>query len=113
MSENPMFTDPDNFDYSLLPNSPCLGVGRYGDDLGAIPSGITSIDEFEIVPEKLSLISNYPNPFNASTSIGLTLPDAGYFDISITNILGQYVHTLYNGYLKRPLGVFEPSKIGV
>ncbi len=46
-------------------------------------------------PAKLSL-SNYPNPFNPSTSIAYSLPNDGMIEIEIYNIKGQLVKTLVN-----------------
>ncbi len=46
------------------------------------------------------MISNYPNPFNASTTLYLNLPLSSSIKISIFNILGQEIADVYNGYLK-------------
>ncbi|HPY00944.1 MAG TPA: FlgD immunoglobulin-like domain containing protein, partial [Candidatus Marinimicrobia bacterium] len=40
---------------------------------------------------------NYPNPFNASTSIKYTLPQKAHVKIDIYNIQGQLVRTLSKG----------------
>jgi hypothetical protein len=48
----------------------------------------------EALPDKSVLMHNYPNPFNASTVINYTLPEAGWVDIKIYNTLGQRVLTL-------------------
>ena len=50
-------------------------------------------------------VFNFPNPFNASTSISVTLPEAGEVDIEVYNILGQAVRRLFRGY--RPAGVYQ------
>ncbi|MFT5105844.1 MAG: hypothetical protein ACI9UA_001466 [Pseudoalteromonas tetraodonis] len=34
----PLYRDPDNGDFSLLPGSPAIGAGRFGEDLGALIS---------------------------------------------------------------------------
>jgi len=34
ISEDPMFSDPDNFDYTLQSGSPCEGTGMDGEDMG-------------------------------------------------------------------------------
>ena len=50
-------------------------------------------------------VFNFPNPFNSSTSISVTLPEAGEVDIEVYNILGQTVRQLFRGY--RPAGVYR------
>jgi hypothetical protein len=46
------------------------------------------------LPEQVSPISNYPNPFNASTTIEYGLPDAGRVRIDVYDLLGRKVETL-------------------
>jgi hypothetical protein len=45
-------------------------------------------------PERLHLAQNFPNPFNTSTIIELTLWKAGYIELKVFNVLGEEVHTL-------------------
>jgi hypothetical protein len=47
--------------------------------------------------EVLSLYPNYPNPFNASTTIQYVLPKAANVRIIICDVLGRHVETLANG----------------
>ncbi|MFH1008715.1 MAG: T9SS type A sorting domain-containing protein [Candidatus Latescibacterota bacterium] len=50
-------------------------------------------------PTKFSLESNYPNPFNAATSIGLRIPFETTGTLTIYDVLGQQVRKLINGDL--------------
>ena len=62
------------------------------------PNGSESIKLAEmttgLLPGKLQLYENYPNPFNPDTKIEYQLPEASFINISIFNILGQRVKTL-------------------
>jgi len=68
--------------------------------MGALPFESTSIDVRQNLPTKDFLITNYPNPFNNSTSIIIETADASVVDVSVVNILGQKVETLYEGGLE-------------
>jgi hypothetical protein len=67
----------------------CLDV----DSTDAIGDGSVKI------PAAFELYQNYPNPFNAATSIQFSLKDAGTVNLSVYNITGSLVKTIYNGYL--------------
>ncbi|MCE5252080.1 T9SS type A sorting domain-containing protein [bacterium] len=68
------------------------GVSRYTGEVI-----ITSVDENETKPETLPVIRSYPNPFNPSTTIEFTLPEAGLTKLSVYNIAGQKVRGLVSG----------------
>jgi hypothetical protein len=46
------------------------------------------------IPDKYDLLQNYPNPFNPDTEIRFELPDAGFVEIRIYNMLGQEIRLL-------------------
>jgi hypothetical protein len=54
-------------------------------------------DDANKIPEGYSFLQNYPNPFNAQTNISYTLPERGPVTLSIYNLLGQKVATLFEG----------------
>jgi thiol-disulfide isomerase/thioredoxin len=52
------------------------------------------------LPDEVSLNSNFPNPFNACTNIGFSLPAAGDVTLEVFNMLGQKVATLADGHFE-------------
>ncbi len=117
---DPMFVDHDSADYNLLTGSPCIDAGTrffvwerdtvilytgdhfIGDypDLGFIEyDPANSIRENDLlIPEKISLIQIYPNPFNAAANIRFYQSAAGIINISICDNSGRMVSAIYAGY---------------
>jgi len=63
-----------------------LGVFRLGENPDFAGSNL--------VPTRVQLLPNYPNPFNPSTTIEYHLTDDGWVTLAIYNGLGQKVRTL-------------------
>lgn len=51
------------------------------------------------LPEAFTLHPNYPNPFNPSTTVAFSLPEAARVTLSVYNIAGEHVQTLTWGQL--------------
>ena len=58
-------------------------------------SGIAE-ENYQQIPENISLSQNYPNPFNPTTTIEYSILQAGVVTIKIYDILGREVTTLVN-----------------
>ncbi len=124
---DPLFADPDNNDYHLtwanypvddLTKSPCIDSGDPSSpldpdstraDMGAFFYDRLSAvdDDIPTLPRLLKLIQNYPNPFNATTKISYVLPRSGNIRLSIYNLLGQHITTLFDGI--QPAGVYSQN----
>lgn len=74
------------------PNAPVATVSLSG-------SGGTVANEDLVNPLQTTLLGNYPNPFNPSTTIQFSLKESSPVQIEIFNITGQKVRTLVNGTL--------------
>ena len=92
--EQPQFSNPSEGDFELLASSVLYdhpgnqGVA-YGDRRRHDPDIIQSIDS-ELI-SSYALISNYPNPFNAGTSLQFSLELAEWVDVIIYDLVGREV----------------------
>ena len=81
-------------------NPPLLNlVGRRSDTIFVYqfetPTGVDDNEE-TVLPSSLSLTQNYPNPFNGETVIRFSNNTRQHLTLTIYNVLGQEVITLYD-----------------
>ncbi|UCC78663.1 MAG: T9SS type A sorting domain-containing protein [Candidatus Zixiibacteriota bacterium] len=60
----------------------------------------SSVDETsDLLPTEIDMLTSYPNPFNAKTTIAFSLKNAGEVKIAIHDLLGRLVDEIDAGYL--------------
>jgi photosystem II stability/assembly factor-like uncharacterized protein len=94
---------PKLYDYSNISIDPLdtskIFMATYGASVWSIHRTIEGIDdENPNSPMHVSLFSNYPNPFNAQTTIKYALPAPANVTIDIFDIAGRKVETLLSTY---------------
>jgi flagellar hook assembly protein FlgD len=80
-------------------------VGTLGGAVAMIRSENSQITAVAEMPSAIELYSNYPNPFNPSTTISFTVPETGVVSLTIHDTLGRTVRTLVDGLV--PAGAHE------
>ena len=92
---DPLFCNPDSGDYNLTENSPCIGTGFEGANMGANAVGCGTLStEKDVIPLQFVLHQNYPNPFNPVTTLRYDLPEDAMVTITVYNMMGRQVSTL-------------------
>lgn len=79
--------------------------GRTGLSPYNAPDSVIQLREFIVstvpggptIPDRFVLGVNFPNPFNSGTSITFEAPRAQQVELSVFNILGQKIRTLFSG----------------
>ena len=105
IDEDPLFLDPDNGDFHLTADSPCIDAGDPDSpedpdgtraDMGAFyyhqANEVKPGDSGQ--PRGFVLAGAYPNPFNASTSIRFSLPHSDVVSVSVYDLQGRLVQVL-------------------
>ena len=77
------------------------GVGCYtSPSPGSVNNSclVLSNQEQKILPEQATLYQNYPNPFNPSTTIKFSLRENAKISLSVIDLNGKLISTLFEGY---------------
>lgn len=107
---DPLFANPENGDFHLTENSPCIDAGDPNfpfdpdgtiADMGAFyyDQSVGVQDEniqFSMLSHQLT---NYPNPFNPSTIIEFSIQNNSNIELSVYNVKGQKVKLLVSNQL--------------
>ncbi|UCC79684.1 MAG: T9SS type A sorting domain-containing protein, partial [Candidatus Zixiibacteriota bacterium] len=70
-------------------------------------NSMTAVSDGSRLPRKMRSLACYPNPFNASTTIEFMLAEAVDIELSVYNILGQKIATLFDG--RKPAGDYSTT----
>ncbi|NJD22512.1 MAG: T9SS type A sorting domain-containing protein [Melioribacter sp.] len=92
LKENPSAQGTGYYKYSFIPVTSKTSI--------KITVGKVAQDNLTIaVPSDFKLGNNYPNPFNLSTTIPVSIPVESEVEISVYNIIGNQIKTIYKGTL--------------
>lgn len=75
----------------------------------ADPSGVE--EKTPVNPGSFAMIGNYPNPFNGTTAIQYSIPDAGDVVLEILNVRGEIVNVLVDSH--REPGMYKAVWNGI
>ena len=134
ISEDPLFCDVGNSDFSIASNSPAIlgliefmgsyGIGcdaidcngvvggsSYIDDCGDCVGGDTGLEECVLsvgnyFPEDFNIISVYPNPFNPVASMRYSIPRLSMVTAHIYDLSGKLIETLIDSK-SHPAGIYD------
>jgi len=67
----------------------------------------TSVSSSEPVPTSYTLFQNYPNPFNPVTTLRVGVPNLAEASITILDVNGRRVHTVFHGTLQPGFHEFQ------
>jgi len=65
-------------------------------DSASVSITITDVGEISLNPTQFMLYDNYPNPFNPSTTIRYSIPEASFTTLIVYDALGNNVSSLVN-----------------
>ena len=98
IDSDPLFCNSDSGDFTLTENSPCIGTGRNGANMGALDVECEAIllTDKDVIPLQYVLHQNYPNPFNPATNIKFEIVNRDFYDLAIYNLSGQLIVSLFS-----------------
>ncbi len=73
------------------------GTGKITLSDASIKKLIVSVNSGADLPKVFSLSRNYPNPFNPTTWFTVAVPRVSQMDVSVFDILGRRIATIWNG----------------
>lgn len=81
-----------------------VAAGAHGEGIVIDESIEFTFDLSDETPYQTSIVGNYPNPFNPTTTIEFDLAKSGVVDVTIYDLQGRKVANLFNGNLEAAQG---------
>ena len=82
-----------------------VAAGAHGEGIAIDESIEFTFDlDDESTPYETSIVGNYPNPFNPTTTIEFDLAKSGVVDVTIYDLQGRKIANLFNGNLEAAQG---------
>ena len=70
-----------------------------------LSESFVNVEDENPIPLEFGLQQNYPNPFNPSTRIKYSVPQSGFVQVKVYDVLGNEIETLVNE--EKPAGTYE------
>jgi hypothetical protein len=100
---DPLFCDfgtPWSWDWRLRPDSPCVGAGEGGTNIGAHGVGCGALDvTFPGDPSVVVPLRVAPNPASGSVEVAFTLPTPSDVVLRVFDVVGREVWRPFEGWL--------------
>ena len=89
---NPLFCNPDSSDFSLAENSPCVGTGENGSNIGALGVGCEAISLAPVIEDIVDQQTNEDEPLTVNISASSQMgSELSYFAESDTSAMPVYM----------------------
>lgn len=59
------------------------------------------------IPEEFELKKPYPNPFNPTTNVSVSIPETSELRLQVYNLLGEKVYDIYSGQVQPGVNTYE------
>jgi len=82
-------------------------LDRLNNESDIVTSSESAVHPTVKTPETFHLLQNFPNPFNPVTTISYYLPESRFVTLSIYNLRGQLIETLFSEYKSAGKHSFE------